>query len=213
MQRNRRAYCLSYKHLIQTTLTVMQENTSQLEPAWLQRLQKNDEQAIASLMKIYYPALYDYAARFTRDAALIKDCIQEVFISLWQRRETATEILSLKFYLLRAVKNKVLKSLHRNARTVDSSGLATGYDFLQEFSIEKFIIEKQLSEEKVQKLQKVLSGLSKRQNEIIYLKFYQHLDHTQIAGLMNINQQSVYNLLHETIQKLRTLWHAEFMTR
>ena len=71
------------------------------------------------------------------------------------------------------------------------------------------IIEKQISDDKARKLKKTLSLLSKRQKEIIYLKFYQHLDHGQIAELMNLNSQSVYNLLHEAIQKLRNLWYSE----
>src|SRR4030095_6901707 len=85
---------------------------------WIQRLQQNDEDALALLMKVYYDDLYNYAARFTKDDGMIKDCIQEVFISLWQRRETVGAILSPKYYFLRAIKNKVLKSLHKNVRKV-----------------------------------------------------------------------------------------------
>jgi RNA polymerase sigma factor (sigma-70 family) len=188
-------------------------NDTQLEALWLQRLQQNDEQALAAIMRKYYTALYNYGARFTNDEALVKDCIQEVFISLWQRRESAAEILSPRYYLLRAVKNKVLKSLHQH---VIRTGLMEGesaYDFLQEFSVEKLIIDKQMSEEQATILRKTMAQLSKRQHELIYLKFYQHLDHAQIAGLMNLNRQSVYNLLHETIQKLRSLWQAELFNQ
>ena len=71
---------------------------------WMQRLTESDEKALASLMRMYYDGLYNYASRFTKDDALIKDCIQEVFISLWQRRQTAGSILSPKYYFLRAVK-------------------------------------------------------------------------------------------------------------
>ena len=93
-----------------------------------------------------------------------------------------------------------------------SGDLKEGYDFFHEFSIERIIIEKQISEEKAAKLRRTLSLLSKRQTEIVYLKYYQHLDHGQIAALMNISTQSVYNLLHEAIHKLRSLWHTEFVT-
>ena len=182
------------------------------ETNWMQRLQQNDEEALASLMKLYYDDLYNYAARFTKDDGLIKDCIQEVFISLWQRRETVGTILSPKYYFLRSIKNKVLKSLHKNTRTTTSVLSQDEYDFLHEFSIERVIVEKQISEEKAEKLRKTLSLLSKRQKEIIYLKYYQYLDHGQIAELMNISSQSVYNLLHEAIYKLRSLWHTEFVT-
>jgi len=190
----------------------MKEYSSKPDINWLARLHEGDEEALASLMKMYYDDLYNYGSRFTKDDGLIKDCIQEVFISLWQRRETATTILSPKYYFLRAIKNKVLKSLHKNLRNATSSQLAEEYVFFHEFPIERVIIEKQISEEKAQKLRKTLSLLTERQKEIIYLKYYQHLDHGQIAELMNIGRQSVYNLLHETIHKLRSLWHSEFVT-
>ena len=164
------------------------------------------------LMRVYYPSLYNYASRFTGDDGLIKDCIQEVFISFWQRRETASTILSPKFYLLRATKNKILKGLHRKNQQAMSTSFEEEYHFYYEFSIERTIIEKQISEGNALRLRKTLSLLSKRQKEIIYLKYYQYLDNGQIADLMSINRQSVYNLLHDTIQKLKDLWHAEAMT-
>lgn len=190
---------------------LMKESSLKFEAALLQRLQQNDEGALASLMELYYDDLYNYAARFTRDDGLIKDCMQEVFISLWQRRETAATILSPKYYFLRAIKNKVLKSLHKNIHIATLVHLQDEYDFFHEFSIERVIIEKQISEEKAEKLRRTLAFLSKRQKEIIYLKYYQCLDHGQIAGLMNVGRQSVYNLLHEAIHKLRSLWHTEFI--
>lgn len=177
----------------------------------LKRLQRDDAHALAALMRLYYDDLHNYGARFTRDNALIKDCIQEIFISLWQRREIADTILSPKYYLLRATKNKILKSLHKNNH--QASFANSEYDFFYELSIEQIIIEKQVNEEKVQKLRRTLELLSKKQREIIYLKYYHHLDHAEIAELMNVNRQTVYNLLHETLHKLRSLLKAEFIAQ
>jgi len=191
----------------------MKENASQQEAEWLHRIQKNDEQALALLMRKYYTNLYNYAARFTPDDALIKDCIQEVFISLWQRRQTVGVILSPKFYFLRAIKNKVLKSLDSARRKIGNQTLPEEYDFSHEFSIEKIIIAKQVSEQNADRLKSILALLSKREKEVIYLKYYQYLDNGQIADLMNISRQSVYNLLHDAIRKLKGLWHKEFVTQ
>jgi RNA polymerase sigma factor (sigma-70 family) len=191
----------------------MKDTSSQPELYWLQRLQHSDEDALALLMGKYYTDLYNYACSFTRDEELVKDCIQEVFISLWQRRENAVAILLPKYYLLRAVKNKILKSTHKSGLFAETVFLEKDYDFFHEFSIERITIEKQVSEEKAIRLKRIISGLSKRQQEIIYLKYYQHLGHGQIAELMNISIQSVYNLLHETIQKLKMVWHSEFVSR
>ena len=191
----------------------MKGNSSQQELDWLRRILNNEEEALALLMRKYYTDLYNYAARFTRDDAMIKDCIQEVFISLWHRRQSAAGILSPKFYFLRAIKNKVLKSLDSTRRRIGNQTLPDDYDFFHEFSIEKIIIAKQVSEENAARLQAILALLSKREKEVIYLKYYQHLDNAQIADLMNIGRQAVYNLLHEAIRKLKELWHREFVTQ
>ena len=194
-------------------MKIISFDTSSTDTHWLQQLQQNDAQALASLMGKYYQDLYNYAAKFTQDDGLIKDCIQEIFISLWQRRLTALAILSPRHYLLRAVKNRVLKALYRNDQKGYPFDLPDEYDFSQEFSVERILIEKQISEEKAEKLKKTLSLLSKRQQEVIYLKFYQYLDQGQIAEQMDISRQSVYNLLHEAIGKIRSIWTAEPVTR
>ena len=187
-------------------MKILSPATLSPDAQWLQQLQHDDAEGLALLMGKYYGDLYHYASKFSRDEGLVLDCIQEVFISLWERRRTATAILSPRHYLLRAVKNKVLKTLYKKDQRHFPFDLPDEYDFFQEFNIEQIIIEKQLSEEKAQKLRQALSSLSKRQNEVIYLKFYQHLDHGQIAEQMDLSRQSVYNLLHESLQKLRSVW-------
>jgi hypothetical protein len=51
----------------------MQEYVLKSEAELIQQLQRNDEQALAALMRLYYNDLYNYGARFTDDTALIKD--------------------------------------------------------------------------------------------------------------------------------------------
>lgn len=179
----------------------------------LLQLQQHNEQALAMLMKTHYKDMYNYASRFASDEVLVKDAIQEVFISLWQRRETATSILSLPYYLLGAVKNRVLKALQKNKNNYDIIQDSAHYHFEVEFSIEKKITEKQFAEERAGNVRSIISNLSPRQREIIYLKFYQQLDHDQIAGLMNISPQSTYNLLHESIQKFKKNWQSKFLMK
>ena len=191
----------------------MKEIPSQQGIQLLQRIVNNDEQALAELMCMYYSDLYNYASRFTADDALIKDCIQEVFISLWQRRQTAATILAPKFYFLRATKNKVLKSLDKLRGKIRAGQVPEDYSFSHEFSVEKMIIARQVSEENTLRLKAILAVLSKREREVIYLKYYQYLDNGQIAELMTISRQSVYNLLHEAIRKLKELWHREFVAQ
>jgi RNA polymerase sigma factor (sigma-70 family) len=70
-----------------------------------------------------------------------------------------------------------------------------------------------VSEENSARLKNILALLSKREKEVVYLKYYQYLDNGQVAELMNISRQSVYNLLHEAIRKLKELWHKEIVAQ
>lgn len=185
----------------------MEEN-SEINSAWLREMSEGREDALAALMTHYYETLYNYAIKFSDDGEQVKDTIQEVFISLWQRRDRAREILSLKFYLLRAVKNKMLKSLQQKSRSKMLEEQAA-YPFRIEFSIENKIIEQQISAETAHALRQLLARLPERQKEVIYLKFYLQMDNGQVAELMNINRQSVYNLLHESLRNLRACWQQQ----
>jgi RNA polymerase sigma factor (sigma-70 family) len=182
-------------------------NDESEDKTYMAALQEGSEDAIASIMEKYYATLYNYALKFSPDKELVKDNIQEVFVSIWHRRETATAILSVKYYLLRAIKNKMLKSINKRSGQEEYRD-TTEYDFYIEFSVEKKIIDHEVSEMHKKYLTKILSQLSAKQKEIIYLKFFEQLGHAQIAELMGISRQSVYNLLHETICKLRSLWHS-----
>jgi RNA polymerase sigma factor (sigma-70 family) len=121
-------------------MKILSTGTLSPDAQWLQLLQCNDTEGLTLLMGKYYRDLYHYASKFTRDEGLVRDCIQEVFISLWERRRTASAILSPRHYLLRAVKNKVLKALYKKDQV--PFDLPDEYDFFQEFDIEQIIIPK-----------------------------------------------------------------------
>jgi len=52
-------------------------------------------------------------------------------------------------------------------------------------------------------MSKLLNKLPKRQKEAIYLKYYSGLKATEISEVMNINYQSVVNILHKALKNLK----------
>lgn len=160
-----------------------------------------DDAAFAALMRDHYDALYRYGQHFTQDDALLADCIQDVFANLWLNRHKLSSIEHPRPYLLTALKRRVFRLLERDRKAAGAPPA-----FTLEFSVEDLIVEKQLAEENALKLRQVLDQLPARQKEVIYLVYYQQLDPSEVAVLMNIHRQSVYNLLSETIRKIRDFW-------
>jgi RNA polymerase sigma factor (sigma-70 family) len=149
--------------------------------------------------------MFRYGIRFVGDDDFVKDCIQDVFFELWNRREKIRQAESVKSYLFKALRLRIFREKSK-WKTLES--LEDNYEFVIEFDTdtEANIIKQELSEEICLKLRRILDGLPKRQKEILYLRFYEGMDQDKIAEIMGLNRQSVYNLLHESISRLRKYW-------
>lgn len=169
-----------------------------------QGLRHGDETAFHQLINKYTQTLFIYATRFCQDRDIVKDCIQELFVELWNKRQVIKEPDSVKWYLLVATRNRVFREQsrwNRNESLVDSD-----YDFLLEYSVEKKIIAHSEDLELAEKVKKTLECLPARQREIIYLRYYENLDFDEIAGIMNISRQSAHNLLQKAYKNIRSEW-------
>jgi RNA polymerase sigma factor (sigma-70 family) len=61
----------------------------------------------------------------------------------------------------------------------------------------------ELQEEQSEKLRRSLVMLTKRQREAIFLKFYNDLSYSDIASIMDLQVDSVYNIISKAIESLR----------
>jgi RNA polymerase sigma factor (sigma-70 family) len=160
-----------------------------------------DKEAFAALFREHYTLLFRFGGKFTQDTELLEDCIQELFIELWQAKSRAP-VLSVKAYLLKSLKYKLLKSFRKRDKTVS---LGHSGDVVFEWSHEDFLIEKHESDKKKQQVLAALGRLSSRQKEIVYLKYYQNLSYEEVSEIMNINYQVARNLLYQAIKSLKNI--------
>jgi RNA polymerase sigma-70 factor (ECF subfamily) len=68
---------------------------------------------------------------------------------------------------------------------------------------EDLLIAFQQSEEKKIELKAALKKLTKKQLEIIKLRFFDNLSYAEIALQTSLSQRTVYNLVYEAIRHLR----------
>lgn len=176
---------------------------------WL-KFKSGDAVAFGELSQMHYRALYNYATKFSSDSEFIRDCIQELYLELWERRTFLSETAFVKSYLLKALRHKLIKESVRLKRFKEPKELSFDADGA-DLSIESHIIENEHLKHQIKRLNTIISRLSKRQQEIIYLRFYQNLENEDISHVMNLGRQSVSNLLYRTIKEIKEIWMpAEF---
>ena len=177
--------------------------------------QSGDMYALANIMQGYYSDLFHWGLRLHGEREFVKDCIQDMFVNLWKTQQSAGAahagaahagalgpVSNVRSYLLVALKTRILRELSKKHVTHQSM-LSDEYSFSVEFSSDLRLIDEEHEIYQVRKLEGVLNSLSGRQKELIYLRFYQSLSFEQIAEVMNLSRQSVYNLLQKSLGSLR----------
>lgn len=172
------------------------------DPLW-NSFKSGDRDSFAKIYNAYIEDLLSYGYRVTSNRQLIKDSIQDVFLSLWQQRQNLSETNSIKFYLFRALRNRIVRNIGiQHERPVFSDHLFIE-DVLIDFPFEDVLMENETYQEQVERLQNAISQLPKRQQEVVQLRYNQNFSLEEIADLMQISNQSVRNLLHRSITELR----------
>lgn len=165
-----------------------------------------DEHAFTELAGRYYRTLFQYGQRFTHNMQLIEDVIQDLLVHLWLHRASINETPSVRFYLIKAFRHRMLKTIKPLS---DETGLTDEYNnMISEFSSEERWIGHENDLALKHQVQSAIGQLPARQQEVIYLRFFQNLMPEEIAALLAINAQSVSNIIQRALSNLRGLWRT-----
>lgn len=162
-----------------------------------------DENAFDKIYRTYVQPLYKYGTKLTHDKEFVLDCIQEVFVDLFIHRQNLGETNNIKLYLFISLKRKLIRSLHKNSLV--KSFPDDELPFLSIYSTEEQVSTQESEIEMINKLSEALKTLSPRQKEAIYLRFISGLSYEEICQILDLNYQSVRNLVYRAIEKLRKI--------
>ncbi|WP_324675487.1 sigma-70 family RNA polymerase sigma factor [Hymenobacter sp. GOD-10R] len=163
-----------------------------------QAFRAGQREALGVLFDRYAQQLFAYGHHLVSDAEQVKDAIQTVFVNLWVWRENVSEEVTVKFYLYRSLKRELLKRTNEPRLR-----LAHPPTEEQEPSIEQQWVTTEDEQQVAAKLNLSLAQLSGREKEIINLKYFNNFKIREIADLLHLSEQTVSNLLHRALQKLR----------
>lgn len=183
------------------------DKSSKTSPGYEQGLWKSflegDEKSLSLIYTLYFDHLYNYGFKFTRDAALVEDCIQELFIKLIRNKQNLALPGSVKGYLFTALRSYMFDKLEQ-AKKKQYSPITESHEFGIELHREATLILDEESATSKQKLQKLLQQLTPRQREAIFLKYEEGLSYPEIAAMLSLTQKATYKLIGRAIQTLRS---------
>ncbi|QHV94288.1 RNA polymerase sigma factor [Spirosoma endbachense] len=171
-----------------------------------QQFREGQQDAFQGLVQHFYRELHFYGGRFTRDSDLLKDCLQDLFLDLWIYRHKIVQTPYIRPYLYKSLRRKIYREVMRHSAVVSDDNVPFDDVCSEEITAEQALIRTELSEYQTARLNALLATLSDRQREAIHLKFYAELSNDEIADILAVNKQSVANLLHRGLTRLRESW-------
>ena len=167
----------------------MEQNLNDKTACLVTAFQSGDVSAFSTLYDMHINLLFNYGCKLTTDKELLKDCIHDVFV---------------KSYLLISLKNKLCDELRRRmfmseTAVEELNPVAAGDD------VEHTYLEKEKSCFENIKVKHLLAQLSPRQREALTLYYIEEKKYEDICTIMDMNYQSVRNLMHRGITRLREL--------
>ena len=170
------------------------------EPLW-KSLKSGETSSFEEIFKIYYRPLFNYGMRLNHDEDEVKDCIQNLFLTIWERKEHLGESDSIRNYLLASLRRLIIKRMNAAKNTfipIDFENIT----FHADLSAEAKIIQEQTSLDSIDILQNAISKLPHRQKEALFLRFYSDQSFADIATVMNISTRAVYKLIYKALDSL-----------
>ena len=185
-------------------------STTSYEQGLWKSFLEGDEKSLSLIYTLYFDHLYNYGFKFTRDATMVEDCIQELFIKLIRNKQNLSLPDSVKGYLFTALRSYMFDKMEQ-ARKNLYSPINESQEFGIELHREATLILNEETAASQQKLQKLLAQLTPRQREAIFLKYQEGLSYPEIAAMLSLTQKATYKLIGRAIQTLRSASLSTFV--
>lgn len=165
------------------------------------RFLAGDDKAYAEIYKTYLGDMFSYGMRFTSDRELLKDCLQDVFVKIYSNRSTLSQTDNIKLYLFTALKNTLFNVFQKDKESFHIDTVEPV--FTTEYSVEEQYIANEQDRERTDKMKQILDTLTPRQREVIYYRYVEGMKLEEICKIMDMNYQSVQNLIQRSIRKVK----------
>lgn len=144
-----------------------------------------------------------YGLSVCGDDELTKDCINQLFLKLWDRRTKLGEVREVRSYLFSALRRQIIDELSYSKRLDKALIHKLERDPDSDLSYEEILILVEKDAEMKTKIEFALKQLTPRQLELIKLRFYEGLSYEEIADKFNHSVKTSYNIIYEAIKTLK----------
>jgi len=169
------------------------------ETELIKRITNGDRSAFTIIYSRYLNSLYRYVYLFTKSKDVSDEIIQNLFIKIWERRQTLVDVNSFKAYVYRSAKNMLLDEIKRSqVQTKVFLAIKPDTEIDRDESDANIIYNQYL-----QIAQDAINLLPEKRKQIVELRIKDDLTLDEIAAQLFISKNVVKKQLYTGMQFIR----------
>ncbi len=171
----------------------------------VQLLQKGNVVAFDSLFEVYSPKLFGFAMKYFRNESDAEELVQDVFVQVWEHRQSLKSEFSFKSYLFTIALNQIRKHFNKKAvslrylESLQTEAAITTNESLNNDDYETIL----------QQINLIVGQLPPRRREIFMKSKLEGKSSKEIAAELNISPGTVDNQVSEALRFFRVRLNHE----
>ncbi|MBZ4190197.1 RNA polymerase sigma-70 factor [Niabella sp. 3A5MI-3] len=161
--------------------------------------ENNDQSAFEELFVFYYPGLVSFAAGILNDRQLAEEVVEDVFLKLWENRNTLVSINNFSHYIYTASKYAAINALKARKKTIEE---ITGDEFLLSYTYNGPEADL-ISNENIKEILRAINQLPPRCRLIFRLVKEEGMKYQEVAQLLQLSVKTVENQMIIAMGKIR----------
>ena len=160
-------------------------------------LRNNDIGAFNSLYWKYHGAIYANALKLIKDPVIAEDIVQDVFITLWEKRHTIDPQQDIGGWLIVISHHRTIDQLKRKLRQ------ALAEKILDSIIVQPDAFKEDVREDQLGTIENAVKQLSPQKRKVFELCKVQHRTYEKAAEELHISKYTVKEYLSEAIISIK----------
>ena len=170
-------------------------------------VKKENTSALQSIYHKYADKIFNVSRSLHLDHEEAKEIVQEVFLTLWEKKHLLNENLSLNAFLLTITKNKIINYQKKKVNELKHNRAFIEYNS-PSTSAEDEVIFHDLQKLALQ----FIDSLPNRKKQIFMLSRREGLSNEEIAELLQISQRTVEYNIYQAEKSIRYFLQENHLT-
>lgn len=169
----------------------------------IKKLNEGDHHTYKFIFDNYYALMCSIAYEYVEDYYTSQNIVEDVMLSIWEKRQQLNISTSIKSYLLTSVHNKCIDHLRSQSREAEVFSLESEIGLSSCYIPDQEMFEQIVLTELEEQIERIIQSMPEECKRVFLLSRYGNKSYAEIADKLNISVNTVKYHIKKALSLLR----------